>query len=626
MPWDIVDPVSSATVFQNVDEVVSSPYTDADDAYNSWASDLGVSNTGSDPEFTLPSAYTDPAWQPINFSPINGAYNKILLTQGGIAIWMTPPSTDATAYDNSTTYSGEGDVEVIQWVKPTRLPCVLIGAKWDVTIVDVTQYIFKLYDLKMRSMRNTSPPSDEVIGIYTRARSNNVTDYDIRIAFRLRPGYIEMFATFGDPPSGKTGSVYWITGNESTNAGAVDEGPFNGKVLNDDVHIASDDTGEVGRHLTDGAEMTFDASSVIAVSDTLSESVTVSDALLHAWGIILPANITIAASTAYLFRPGAVIDAAVSTVDTIDANGIYGVSINEAAELLATISSAYPAVISSTVTVSEAFNVARGVLVAERVIGDLAVVPKGKYGTVITQALLASDSLRRFLAGDLVANVVTTDSISRQFTARQTLSETVTTTLALSASLIMRVVLSDTVVTDAEQLVSAIWNGVLNEETVVEMLHISPSGDVTTWVLNTRTGSMVNYTNFDFNSFARKGNRYLAASSQGLYVLDGDDDDGDNVLPVLASGFAQFNGSRFAAIGSVYIGLHGTGQFVLKIITGDGKEYHYAVTAKDRQTTRVNIGKGLRARYFRYELISTDGGDFDLDSIEFRPVAAQRHV
>ena len=43
------------------------------------------------------------------------------------------------------------------------------------------------------------------------------------------------------------------------------------------------------------------------------------------------------------------------------------------------------------------------------------------------------------------------------------------------------------------------------------------------------------------------------------------------------------------------------------------------------KTTKVNMGKGLRARYFAYELIST-GQDFDLDSVEFVPLVAQRRV
>ena len=43
------------------------------------------------------------------------------------------------------------------------------------------------------------------------------------------------------------------------------------------------------------------------------------------------------------------------------------------------------------------------------------------------------------------------------------------------------------------------------------------------------------------------------------------------------------------------------------------------------KTTKVNLGKGLRARYFAFELVST-GQDFDLDTLEFIPLVAQRRV
>jgi hypothetical protein len=43
------------------------------------------------------------------------------------------------------------------------------------------------------------------------------------------------------------------------------------------------------------------------------------------------------------------------------------------------------------------------------------------------------------------------------------------------------------------------------------------------------------------------------------------------------------------------------------------------------KTARINIGKGIRARYFAFELIST-GQDFDLDSLEFIPLVAKRRV
>ena len=65
---------------------------------------------------------------------------------------------------------------------------------------------------------------------------------------------------------------------------------------------------------------------------------------------------------------------------------------------------------------------------------------------------------------------------------------------------------------------------------------------------------------------------------------------------------------------------------VLQLTTGTGETYVYAARSRPMQTTRINLGKGLRARYFKYELEAVDGHDFDLDSIEFLPLVAQRRV
>ena len=70
----------------------------------------------------------------------------------------------------------------------------------------------------------------------------------------------------------------------------------------------------------------------------------------------------------------------------------------------------------------------------------------------------------------------------------------------------------------------------------------------------------------------------------------------------------------------------GNNDFYAKIIAGDGREYVYKfVSQPGLMTTKVNVGKGLRARYFQFELQST-GPDFDLDSIEFVPMMGQRRV
>ena len=147
----------------------------------------------------------------------------------------------------------------------------------------------------------------------------------------------------------------------------------------------------------------------------------------------------------------------------------------------------------------------------------------------------------------------------------------------------------------------------------------------TTWAVNTNTGAVTEYTNYDFNSFAQMGLKYLGASSNGLYELNGDTDAGTSIIGQLKSGLLQFSGSRFTGFKAAYLGVRGTGDVLLKLVTGDGVTRTYTVTLDSMRTTKVTMGKGIRARYFSFELIGT-GQDFDVDTVEFVPIMAQRRV
>jgi hypothetical protein len=173
----------------------------------------------------------------------------------------------------------------------------------------------------------------------------------------------------------------------------------------------------------------------------------------------------------------------------------------------------------------------------------------------------------------------------------------------------------------AKQILRALIQEVID----LEIALVDPTGDVTTWVVNTRTGAISEYGNYNFNSFAQNGLHYMGASDAGLFVLDGDDDDGAPVLARLRSGYAQFGGSRYTSLRAVYIGARGEGDLLFKIDTGDGRLTTYKARLQDMESTKVLVGKGVRSRYIAFEILS-EGQDFDLDTVEFVPAVAQRRV
>lgn len=150
-------------------------------------------------------------------------------------------------------------------------------------------------------------------------------------------------------------------------------------------------------------------------------------------------------------------------------------------------------------------------------------------------------------------------------------------------------------------------------------------------VMNTETFGLWEYNNFNFNSFALVGNKYMAASSTGIFELTGSTDAGTNIAASVKTGLMDFGTSLKKRMPEAYIGYTSTGTLVMKVTTTTGgtKEenwYQLTETQGAHDTERLKVGKGLSARYWQFEVINSGGADFDIASIELHPVVLTRRV
>jgi hypothetical protein len=192
--------------------------------------------------------------------------------------------------------------------------------------------------------------------------------------------------------------------------------------------------------------------------------------------------------------------------------------------------------------------------------------------------------------------------------------------------LLLNVVASETIEITPEQALGMILGQTVAEGIAINAGYIEPNGSFTTWTMNTRTGAVAEYSNYEFNSFARVGNKYVGATSQGLFELLGDTDDGTNIIAELKGGYFQFGGTHLSRLKGAFIAAAGEeGNYVLRIETKDGEVYDYRISARNGRSSQFHMGKGQRSRYFAYTLTSA-GQDFTLDTLEFVPVVLQRRV
>lgn len=328
-------------------------------------------------------------------------------------------------------------------------------------------------------------------------------------------------------------------------------------------------------------------------------------------------------AAAYVWRPGALVADVLSLQDATAIGMRWGVILADTQLLTDALTRAYPVALVDTATLTEATSTVRGVITIEALALVDSPLPALRYARTLVDLLALSDSTRNFFGAGVVESIAVTEDLSRMFRATPTLADTLSLTDVLGHSMILRVMAADTIEVTAAQALRMIFAGVLVDGIDLAAAYLSPGGGVTTWAVNAHNGATTEYTNYDFNSFATVGNRYLGASATGLYELLGDDDAGTDIIATIRSGLAQFAGTHLAAFKAAYLGVTGGGDYVLRIIDGQGHSWDYAVVAESGRSTKVKVGKGLRARYFAFELIST-GQDFDLDLVEFVPVVMQR--
>lgn len=159
----------------------------------------------------------------------------------------------------------------------------------------------------------------------------------------------------------------------------------------------------------------------------------------------------------------------------------------------------------------------------------------------------------------------------------------------------------------------------------VEFVDYMASPSFTTWVMNTRTNAVSEYAGYRFNSFTQVGERVLGANDAGLFWLDGGDDAGTPIEAVIQPGVVQPHGNKLANVHYAYLGMRGDSDFVFTITDEAGGSFAYRLDANSMKTGKVPFGRGLKTRYFTFNMRSM-GGDFDLDNIEFITQETARKV
>jgi hypothetical protein len=248
-------------------------------------------------------------------------------------------------------------------------------------------------------------------------------------------------------------------------------------------------------------------------------------------------------------------------------------------------------------------------------------------------ALLARDFMQRATTELTVDELLADPSFQTEVTKVTTVLEQLEATLAATSTI--TILVKETLRGQAGDSTQTFAHYLANTTEALQAWVTFRLGEEasTGWVMNTE-GEMPlsEYENYDFNSFCKVGDVYLGAKDEGLYLLDGDTDEGAPIDAAVRTMMLDFGSPVQKRVRNAYIGYTSSGKLLLRVRVvdnGELKEQWYEAQELQAQAPReqmIRVGRGLRSRYWQFELVNVDGADFELMDLELHPVYLNRRV
>lgn len=246
---------------------------------------------------------------------------------------------------------------------------------------------------------------------------------------------------------------------------------------------------------------------------------------------------------------------------------------------------------------------------------------------MITSVFVLGDLLSKYISGDITDSVNFSEQLETIYEIHWKFIDSLLFSDDINVENHITLLLSDDLQIDdnleSNAIVKALLSDGFNFTSVIDF----EGEQYLAYIVNTKTKGISEYTNFNFNSMS--GN--LAANDTGIYSLTGDDDNGLNIDASITTAIFDFGSSYAKQNPYAYIGIANNGSIILKTITVQNgikktRLYEATATKSSIDTTRIQMGRGVRSKYWQFTLANKEGGNFELDSIEFTPLVLNRRV
>lgn len=370
---------------------------------------------------------------------------------------------------------------------------------------------------------------------------------------------------------------------------------------------------EVATHLapslSEGVAFTDTASGISSWALTISEAVDASD--------------DISSDTALFIR-----EVLSVLVELSPAGSIHNHTVAEGIAFLEAVAIAVGAIISESAVFADTVvgTAERIVVIAEQVALSGAYATRLDAIEVVSIVVALVDTAAAGKGGAVTEAMTLTDSVTDIATLYALSAEALILAATPSMTGVLTLPVEETVVVAADMTLQQILVGLI-EEGVAFVISFGLDDVVYSgWVMNASNFAVSQYDSLPFNSFAKIGDTYYGANQTGLYSLDGDSDDGENINAELVLGTMDFTKDRKTTVPECFLSLRTDGSILLKVITDNQtvQVYELTETTDVLRDRREKLARGVKSRYWTFSLLNVDGSDFELRNFDPVPIILKR--
>jgi len=157
------------------------------------------------------------------------------------------------------------------------------------------------------------------------------------------------------------------------------------------------------------------------------------------------------------------------------------------------------------------------------------------------------------------------------------------------------------------------------------------------YCVNMDSFGLTMYDNYEFDSFCQFKNNYYGIGSDGIYLLDGNDDAGQDIRSLVKTGFFNVGNieNRGASLSALrvandrlqagYIVIKNDNTMIFRIYNDKKQAFDYELNeVYDNEKYRFQIGSGLKGSMFQLELDTV--GNWQLDDCCIIPIILERKI